>query len=214
MPDWHVHTMMSVLAVDDRHVAFCEYNGSVARIICVAVATLANEKLLKHASDNNLLLCRKSTSNKTRYRQWFDRCIISKMILKKRVKLIISGSFFRPLTRTSWCVHVSQACVTWLWSHIDGILTLLNLSQVFVIRSVSPLPYNLGSPHIMVCTCQSGMCHLTLISYWWSTYFVGETDLITKTWLRFNKVNRPSIWDQSQVAHAWLTCTHHDVWWT
>jgi hypothetical protein len=33
---------MSVLAVDDRHVAFCEYNGSVARIICVAVATLAN----------------------------------------------------------------------------------------------------------------------------------------------------------------------------
>jgi hypothetical protein len=36
-----------VLAVDDRHVAFCEYNGSVARIICVAVATLANEKLLE-----------------------------------------------------------------------------------------------------------------------------------------------------------------------
>jgi hypothetical protein len=30
----------SVLAVDDRHVAFCKYNGSVARIICVAVATL------------------------------------------------------------------------------------------------------------------------------------------------------------------------------
>jgi hypothetical protein len=40
----------AVLAVDDRHVAFCEYNGSVARIICVAVATLANEKLLKCAS--------------------------------------------------------------------------------------------------------------------------------------------------------------------
>ena len=71
-----------MLAVDDRHVAFCEYNGSVARIICVAVATLANEKLLEHASDNDLLLCRKSTSNKTRYRQWFDQCIISKMILK------------------------------------------------------------------------------------------------------------------------------------
>jgi hypothetical protein len=43
-----------VLAVDDRHVAFCEYNGSVARIICVAVATLANEKLLERASDNDL----------------------------------------------------------------------------------------------------------------------------------------------------------------
>ena len=59
----------TVLAVDDRHVAFCEYNGSVARIICVAVATLANEKLLKCASDHDLLLCRKSTSNKTRCRQ-------------------------------------------------------------------------------------------------------------------------------------------------
>jgi hypothetical protein len=46
-----------VLAVDDRHVAFCEYNGSVARIICVAVATLANEKILARASDNDLLLC-------------------------------------------------------------------------------------------------------------------------------------------------------------
>jgi hypothetical protein len=51
----------SVLAVDDRHVAFCEYNGSVARIICVAVATLANKKLLERASDNDLLLCRKSS---------------------------------------------------------------------------------------------------------------------------------------------------------
>ena len=38
-----------MLAVDDRHVAFCEYNGSVARIICVAVATLANEKILERA---------------------------------------------------------------------------------------------------------------------------------------------------------------------
>ena len=64
--DTHLH---AVLAVDDRHVALCEYNGSVARIICVAVATLANEKLLERASDNDLLLCRKSTSNKTCYRQ-------------------------------------------------------------------------------------------------------------------------------------------------
>jgi hypothetical protein len=52
---------VTVLAVDDRHIAFCEYNGSVARIICVAVATLANEKLLERASDNDLLLCRKSS---------------------------------------------------------------------------------------------------------------------------------------------------------
>jgi hypothetical protein len=61
--------MISVLAVDDRHVAFCEYNGSVASMICVVVATLANEKLLEGASDNDLLLCKKSTSNKTCYRQ-------------------------------------------------------------------------------------------------------------------------------------------------
>ena len=52
---------VTVLAVDDRHIAFCEYNGSVARIICVAVATLANEKLLERASDNDLLLCRESS---------------------------------------------------------------------------------------------------------------------------------------------------------
>jgi hypothetical protein len=91
-----------VLAVDDRHVAFCEYNGSVAKIICVAVATLANKKLLERASDNDLLICIKSTSNKTCYRQWFDRCIISKMILKSRsnwlfpvvfsVEITLSGS--------------------------------------------------------------------------------------------------------------------------
>jgi hypothetical protein len=61
--------MYSVLAVDDRHVVFCEYNGSVVRIICVAVATLANEKLLERASDNDHLLCRKLTLNKMRYRQ-------------------------------------------------------------------------------------------------------------------------------------------------
>ena len=96
---------ISVLAVDDRHVAFCEYNGSVARIICVAVATLANEKLLERASDNDLLLCRKSSSNKARYRQWFDRCIISKMILRSEsnwlfpvvfsVEITLSGSYSR-----------------------------------------------------------------------------------------------------------------------
>ena len=61
------YSCVSVLVLDDRHVAFCEYNGSVARIICVA--TLANEKLLERAPDNDFLLCRKLTSNKTRYRQ-------------------------------------------------------------------------------------------------------------------------------------------------
>jgi hypothetical protein len=47
---YRVLQLQAVLAVDDRHVAFCEYSGSVARIICVAVATLANEKLLERAS--------------------------------------------------------------------------------------------------------------------------------------------------------------------
>ena len=81
---WRLHCKVyghAVIPVDDHHIAFCKYNGSVARIICVAVAHW-NEKLLELASDNDLLLCRKSTSNKTRYKQWFDQCIISNMILK------------------------------------------------------------------------------------------------------------------------------------
>ena len=94
-------TNQPVLAVDDRHVAFCEYNGSMARIICVAVATLANEKLLKCASDNDLLLCRKSTSNKTRCRQWFDRCITSKRILKSGSNWLFPVVFSVEIT-LSW----------------------------------------------------------------------------------------------------------------
>jgi hypothetical protein len=46
----------AVLAVDDRHVTFCDYNGSVARIICVAVATLANENLRNHWANCNQTL--------------------------------------------------------------------------------------------------------------------------------------------------------------
>jgi hypothetical protein len=125
----------SVLAVDDRHIAFCEYNGSVARIICVAVAALANEKLLEHASDNDLLLCRMSTSNKTRYRQWFDRCILSKMISKSgsnwlfpvvfSVEITLSGShsgnsfeFSHRLTGflnyALFCLHLNLKPVNYL----------------------------------------------------------------------------------------------------
>jgi hypothetical protein len=37
----------AVLAVDDRHVTFCDYNGSVARIICVAVATMLDLLVVK-----------------------------------------------------------------------------------------------------------------------------------------------------------------------
>ena len=67
-------------------------------IICVAVATLANEKLLELASDNDLLLCRKSTSNKTHCRQWFDRCIISKMVFKGRSKWLFLVVFSVEIT--------------------------------------------------------------------------------------------------------------------
>ena len=122
---------MAVLAVDDRHVAFCEYNSSVARLICVAVATLANEKLLECASDNDLLLCRKSTSNKTRHRKWFDWCIISKMILKSgsswlfpvvfSVEITLSGShsgdsfdFSHRLTSLSFCPRLNLKPVNYL----------------------------------------------------------------------------------------------------
>ena len=46
-----------------------------------------------------------------------------------------------------------------------------------MIRSLSPLPYNLGSPclvhtFIMEGTYQPGICHLTLTSFSWSTGFV------------------------------------------
>ena len=64
----------------------------------MAVATLANEKLLERASGNDLLLCRKSTSNKTRYRQWFDRCVISKMILKSGSNWLFTVVFSVEIT--------------------------------------------------------------------------------------------------------------------
>jgi hypothetical protein len=81
------------------------------------------------------------------------------------------------LVHTSWCVHVSQAFVTWPWPHFHGLLTLLNLHQVYMIRPFSPLPYKLGSQSlihtfIIVCACQAGRCHLTLTSYRWSVDFV------------------------------------------
>ena len=117
----HIRHWLTVLAVGDRHVAFCEYNGSVARIICVAVATLANEKLLEHASDNDLLLCRKSTSNITRYRHWFDRCIISKMILKSvsnwlfpvvfSVEITLSGNSFE-FSRLTGFLNYALFCLS------------------------------------------------------------------------------------------------------
>ena len=64
-----------------------------------------------------------------------------------------------------------------------SLLALLNLHQFFMLRSLSPLRYNVGSSYIlylihifiMVCTCQSGICHLTLTSFSWSTDFIKFT---------------------------------------
>jgi hypothetical protein len=55
------------------------------------------------------------------------------------------------------------------WPHFHCLLTLLNLCQVFMFRTVSPLPYNLCSPSLvqalnMEGTCQSSICHLTMTS--------------------------------------------------
>lgn len=49
-----------------------------------------------------------------------------------------------------------------------------NLVEVFMIRSVSPLPYKIGTPNLVhsltiVGTCWSGNCLLTLTSSSWST---------------------------------------------
>jgi hypothetical protein len=117
-----------VLAVDDHHVAFCEYNGSVARIICVAVATLANEKLLERASDNDLLLCRKSTSNKTRYRQWFDQCIISKMILKSGSNWLFPVVFSVEITLSGSHSWNSFEFSHWLTGFLNYALFCLRLN--------------------------------------------------------------------------------------
>jgi hypothetical protein len=124
--------------------------NSVARIICVAVATLANEKLLKCASDNDLLLCRKSTSNKMRYRQWFDRCIISKMILKSgsnwlfpvviSVEITLSGShsgnsfeFTGFLNYALFCLEIKQLLeIVWNEWLLISSLQLIEVSLVWV----------------------------------------------------------------------------------
>jgi hypothetical protein len=69
---------------------------------------------LECASDNDLLLCRKSTSNKTRYRQWFDRCIISKMILKSGSNWLFPVVFSVELTRflkSFWILYIDQIIV-------------------------------------------------------------------------------------------------------
>ena len=55
--------------------------------------------------------------------------------------------------------------------------------KFFMLMSLSPLPCNVGSSYIlylihifiMVCTFQSGICHLTLTSFSWSRDFIKFT---------------------------------------
>jgi hypothetical protein len=39
---------LTVFAVDDRHVTFCDFRGGVANFVCVTLATLANGNFLLH----------------------------------------------------------------------------------------------------------------------------------------------------------------------
>ena len=57
-----------------------------------------------------------------------------------------------------------------------------------VIRSVSPLPYNLHSPYlvhtlIMVGTCQPGMCHLT-----WTTCIHSHNPVIFSSFMTYHRI--------------------------
>jgi hypothetical protein len=96
----------------------------------------ANEKLLERASDNDLLLCRKSTSNKTCYRQWFDRCIISKMILKsgsnwlRYIRKMRRGDRL-PLTQSvfRYNIFVLLLYIEYKMQHDAIILIYANLAQ-------------------------------------------------------------------------------------
>lgn len=67
-----------------------------------------------------------------------------------------------------WRLHVNQAYVTWPWPHYGSYscrLTLLNLCQDFMIRSVSLYSYNLASQYLLLlyvkissnikCSCMS-----------------------------------------------------------
>jgi hypothetical protein len=152
---------VAALVVDDRHVAFCEYNGSVTRIICVAVATLANKKLLERASDNDLLLCRKSTSNKTRYRQWFDRCIISKMILKSGSNWLFPVVFSVEITLSG-----SHSGNSFEFSHrLTGFLNYALFCLSFCLR-LNLKPVNYFTRKSSMAKCESGSVRPDTCSPW------------------------------------------------
>ena len=97
-----------------------------------------------------------------------------------------------------WCVFV-----TWPWSHFQGELTLLNLHQVCVIRSVSQKPHmdQLCMVHAFILDCKSqlGICHLTLTSF---TQFTGFVKTVSSLWLS-QFLSNHSLWI-NYLVHAFI----------
>jgi hypothetical protein len=65
----------------------------VARIICVAVATLVNEKLLERASDNDLLLSYCNIKSK-----WSDAIAVKLKMYKCCLIIGMTQAFLKPLS--------------------------------------------------------------------------------------------------------------------
>lgn len=92
----------------------------------------------------------------------------------------LNGFSFSKTIQPIWSIHVSQKYITWLWPHSHGMLTSFNSLKVFVILSVSSLPFTQGSPYlvhtlIMEDICQPEIYCLTLTSFSWYADFIKFT---------------------------------------
>jgi hypothetical protein len=69
-----------------------------------------------------------------------------------------------PYWHITYGIHVSKAGVTWPWPYFDGLLTLFNFYQVFVISSVCPLPcvFIPDSPYLVHTLVMEGTCQKLL----------------------------------------------------
>ena len=92
----------------------------------------------------------------------------------------LNGFSFSKTIQPIWSMHVSQKYITWLWPHSHGMLTSFNSLKVFVILSVSSLPFTQGSPYlvhtlIMEDICRPEIYRLTLTSFSWYADFIKFT---------------------------------------